>query len=255
MPRTRAKAGTKVKVNFKDVETRRTPPEGDYPLRVAEAVQQKSQGGDQMVVLTFEISAGEYKGVKPKPIYCVLNDANLWKLASILEALGQEVPQDEMDIDLAELIDEEMAGAIFHETYNGRKQANIGDWFPIGDLEANEDNGGKKGKKKKSKKDDAADDEPEDTGKKSKKDKKSKKEPEPEPETKKGKKDKGDKKSKKDKGGKKYSSDAVAEMDEDDLAKVVKKEKLDVDLDDYKSQRKKAGAVIDALEAADLLDD
>jgi len=42
-------------------------------------------------------------------------------------------------------------------------------------------------------------------------------------------------------------------MDEDDLASLSKKNKLDVDLDDFKTISKKRTAVVEAMEQADLL--
>lgn len=58
------------------------------------------------------------------------------------------------------------------------------------------------------------------------------------------------------KGGseKKYSEDDVQEMSEEELEKLVKKHKLDVELDDLKTLRKKQNAVIDALESEDLIE-
>jgi hypothetical protein len=44
-------------------------------------------------------------------------------------------------------------------------------------------------------------------------------------------------------------------MDEDELADLVKEHKLDVDLDDYKSLRKKVAAVIGELEEKELLEE
>lgn len=54
--------------------------------------------------------------------------------------------------------------------------------------------------------------------------------------------------------GKKYSEDSIQEMSEEELEKVVKKHKLDVELDELKTLRKKQNAVIDALESEDLIE-
>jgi hypothetical protein len=249
-----------VKVNMKGVETRRTPPEGDHPLRVAEVEKNQSSNKNDQIAFTFEISRGQFKGSKVW-LYCGLDEKQLWKLASVLEALGVDVPEDEMDIDFDELVDREMMGVLHHETYNGKKSAKLGDWAPIEQLKDYEyDEDEKKGKKKKKKVDDAQDD----SGKKSKKKDKGAKSKDDDAgsskKDKKSKKDKSDddgKKSKKDKKSKgtQYDSDEVAGMDEKQLGKLIKAEKLDVDLDDYKSQRKKAAAVVDALEAEGKLKD
>lgn len=51
----------------------------------------------------------------------------------------------------------------------------------------------------------------------------------------------------------KLKEEDVNEMDEDELAGVVKKYKLDIDLDEHKTLRRKANIVIDKLEAAKYL--
>lgn len=60
--------------------------------------------------------------------------------------------------------------------------------------------------------------------------------------------------SKKSGGLEKLKADDVSEMGEDELADVVKKYKLDIDLAPLKSLRRKANAVLDKLEAAGHLE-
>jgi hypothetical protein len=68
-------------------------------------------------------------------------------------------------------------------------------------------------------------------------------------------KDKADaKSSKKGNSLEKVKEEDVGEMDEDELADVVKKYKLDIDLDEHKTLRRKANIVIDKLEAANYLE-
>lgn len=242
-----------VRVNFKGVETRNTPPEGDYPSRVLTWEKGESAAGNDQIEMTCEISRGPVKGSKLY-MYFPLAENSLWKLAAFLTALGIDVPQDEMDIDPEDVIGKEFVAVVHHETYNGRKQAKIGDFDAIenysGDLK--EDKKSKKGKKDKTndkdtgKKSKAKKDEPEP---KSKKDKKAKDEPAP-----KAKKDKDGKKGKKDKGPK-FTSDEVGAMTTKELKKFIKEHELDVDLDDYKTERKQRGAVCDALEEKDMLKD
>lgn len=182
MARKAKKSKTNVKVNFKGVESRRTPPEGDYKCKVLEATNGTSGAGNDQIEFICEIAAGEYKGQKLY-LYCPLQDNSLWKLHAFLTALGVDVPEDDMDIDLSELVDEEFMGVITHETYNGRKRAKLTDFDSIenyngdADEEDDEDDGkkskGKKSKKGKSKSksdDDDEDDEPKKGKKSSKKD-------------------------------------------------------------------------------------
>jgi hypothetical protein len=266
-PRKSKKTGP-VRVNFKGVETRNTPPEGDYAARVLTFEQGESSAGNDQFAMTAEISRGEFKGQKLY-MYFPLAENSLWKLASFLGCVGIEVPQDEMDVDPEEVIGKEFVAVVHHETYNGKKQAKIGDFDSLenftGDLP--EDDKGKKSKKKDKK--GKSKDEPEEKSSKKDKGKKGKdKTPEPEPEAKKSKKDKKakdepePKADKKDKGKKdkksktpKFTSDEVAALSAKDLKKFIKTHELDVDLDDYKTDRKKVGAVCDALEEKDMLAD
>lgn len=289
----RKKKSSSVKVNFKGVESRRTPPEGDYVMEVLEANTGKSSAGNDQIEFVCEVAKGEYKGVKGY-LYCGLADNVLWKLHAFLTALGEDVPEDEMDIDLTELIGKQFVGVLTHETYNGKKRAKLTDFDSLenysgkdaDDEDEDEDEDDKKSSKKskakadakKSKKsksdDDDDDDEDEDEAPKKGKSKgKSKSdddddddEDEPKGKKSKGKKSKDDDdddddddepKSKKGakKQPKKYDRDDIEDMDEDELEEVIEESGIDVDLDDYKKLKKKVAAVIDALEEADLLEE
>lgn len=289
--KTKGKSKTSVNVNFKGVESRRTPPEGDYKCKVLEATAGTSGAGNDQIEFVAEIASGEYKGQKLY-LYCPLQENSLWKLHAFLTALGVDVPEDDMDIDLTELVDEEFMGVITHETYNGRKRAKLTDFDSIDnydgkDEDDDEDEDDKKSSKKsKSKKagkgkskaddDDEDEDDEDEAPKKGKKSKKSKSddddededdEPKKKGKSKKSKKDDDDedededdepkkgKKSKSKKKAKTYDRDEVEDMDEDELEELIEESGIDVDLDDYKKLPKKVAAVIEALEEADLLDD
>lgn len=258
----KSKKTSSVKVNFKNVESRRTPPEGDYILKVleAEAGTSSSSGGDQ-IVFTLEIAKGEYKGQKVW-FYCPLAENSLWKLHAFLTALGVDVPEDETEIDLEELVDLEVVGVLTHETYQGKKRAKMTDFDSVenykgddsddsDDDDDEDEKPAKKGKSKKSKSDDDDEDEAPKKGRGRKAKKPADDEDDDEDEDDKpakGKKAKGKKPAKVDR-------DDVEEMDEDELQELIDAHDLDVDLDDYKKIAKKRDAVIEALEEEDLLDD
>lgn len=256
----KSKKTSSVKVNFKNVESRRTPPEGDYILQVleAEAGTSSSSGGDQ-IVFTLEIAKGEFKGQKVW-FYCPLAENSLWKLHAFLTALGIDVPEDETEIDLEELVGLEVVGVLTHETYQGKKRAKMTDFDSVenykgadsddSDDDDDEDEKPKKGKKSKKSKDD---DDDEDEAPKKGRGKKSKKPADDEDDDE----DEAPKKSKGKKAKKpaKVERDDVEEMDEDELQELIDAHDLDVDLDDYKKIAKKREAVIDALEEEDLLED
>lgn len=160
--RKNAKAKGSISINFTGVESRRTPPEGDYVARVlvAEAGEAKSSGNEQ-IKWDLEISRGEYKGTKLW-FHTGLAENQLWALHAWLGALGEEVPEEEVDVDLEELVDRELVVTLTHETYQGKKKARISDFQSLEDYEGDaevDDDDKKSAKGKKGTK--------EDTGKKS----------------------------------------------------------------------------------------
>jgi hypothetical protein len=213
MARRKAKSSS-VKVNFKGVESRQTPAEGDYPFKVLEAVSGTSGNKNEQIEVTAEVFKGPAKGFKGY-IYFPLQENSLWKLHAFLTAIGEEVPEDEMDIDLSDLVDKEFVGVLTHETYNGRKRAKLTDFDSIDNYDGKDDEksagkGGKKGAKGKSK------DEPEKVSRSDVED---------------------------------MDEDELQELlEQHDLED-------EVDLDDYKKLPKKVEAVIEALDEADLLED
>lgn len=204
-----------VKVNFKGVESRQTPPEGDYKVKVLELTTGQSANKNDQIEGTFEIASGQYKGVKLY-MYFPLQENSLWKLHAFLTALGEEVPEDEMDIDLSDLVDKEFVGVVTHETYNGRKRAKLTDFDSIDNYSGDDDDkksskGGKKGAGKGKSKD-----EPEKVSRSDVED---------------------------------MDEDELQELlEKHDLED-------EVDLDDHKKLPKKVAAVIEALDEADLLED
>src|SRR3954466_384733 len=132
------KGSTTVKVNFKGVESRQTPPEGDYKLEVLEANNGKSNGGNEQIEFILEIAEGKYKGQKVW-FYCPLAENSLWKLHAFLTALGEEVPEDETDIDLSDLIGREVVGVLTHEVYQGRKKAKMTDFDSVENYKGTDD--------------------------------------------------------------------------------------------------------------------
>lgn len=259
-------------VSFKGVEgKRKLPAEDDYKLEV-DAVEIKEGDKGDYFAFTYKIDGGKFDGAM---IYdnASTSDKSLWRLRSILECLGVEVDdEDEMDIDPEDLVGKTMMGVIVHEKDpDYGTKARLADFYAEGDEdgEEEEDEDDKKKSKKsksksKSKDEDEEGDEDEDDkkarrrkerraarkGRKGDDDDGDSEEEEEETDKKKSKKDKGKKKAKK------VSADDVQELDEDGLTELLEKHDLEdkVDLDDYKTLKKKQAAVIDALEDAELLE-
>lgn len=214
--RQRASKSNVVTVDFKGVEGKRQViPEGDYTFRVEEVTKDMGDKGEYLSWV-FVVEEGDRKGAKVW-YNTSLTPQSLWNLRNLLETLGVEIPDGPLDIDLTELADLAVGGTVVHEEWQGKDRARIADFF-------------------------AVDEEPEAeaTTAASTKDK-----------------DKADAKSAKSAKGnslEKIKEEDVGEMDEDELADVVKKYKLDIDLDEHKTLRRKANIVIDKLEAANHLE-
>src|SRR5487761_2301121 len=86
-------------------------PEGDYGMKVVEVTEETSKSGNEMLKWVFEGTEGKAKG-KTFWLYTTLTPESLWKLKQTLEALGVEVPDSAMDLDLDELEGLECTGVV-----------------------------------------------------------------------------------------------------------------------------------------------
>lgn len=168
----------KKKLDFTNVESFAKAAEGRHRVKIVEINEQTSQGGDDMLVFVFEVIKGESKGAR---VYenCVLTDKALWKLQQILQAIGIKC-DGKVALDLDKLIGKVCEIDVFHEEYEGRTRARIGEFFKATSAKSSDD-------EDVDDEDDIDDDEEEEepAPKKSKKKPakgKSKKQPEPDPE-------------------------------------------------------------------------
>lgn len=219
--RTRAKKSNVISLDFEGVESGGGGfkiPEGDYRMKVVQVEDTESDAGNQMFKWHFEGLEKKAKG-KKFYLYTVYDPPDsLWKLKSLLEALGQEVPDGAMDLDLDEMIDLELIGQVGDEEYKDKITSKLQDFSSVdGDAAGDEDDASSA-------------------------------------------KGKGKEKVKPAKKGKTKELEAksateVKEMDDDEMKELVDTYELDVDLDEHKTPRRKATAIIAALEEKDLLAD
>lgn len=96
-------------------------PDGHYPMHPIKITEEESQEGNPYLAWTWKVKGGQYDGAKA-PDNTSLQPQALWRLRMILEALGQDVPDGVMDIDLDEIIGEENLCMIeiVNEEYEGR---------------------------------------------------------------------------------------------------------------------------------------
>lgn len=236
MARTSRKKKSSGLVNLSQVEGRIRVPEGEHLISVAEATAEEGQNGTY-IKWKFNVVGGDADG---GILYynTSLAPQALWNLKSLLEALDYDIPEDEFDIleVLEEFEDLQCMGSVEHETYEGKKQSRLVDFWPA--------------EKKKSKKDE--DDDKPARGRKKKdeddEDEAPKKRGRGRP--KKTEEDEDEKPSRSKRGSKKSkeltSQEDIGDMDEEELQSFIEEHELDVDLDDYKTLRKMRVAVIDA---------
>lgn len=127
-----------VNVDLSGVESsRKTIPEGTYTLTVNAANQKNSSNNNPMIAFEFEVADGPYKGA---PLYenCSLQPQALFKLKSVLEALGFEIPNRAFDLNLRDLIGLTCEVEVGHEVYEGKKRARILEYLTP-DLDDEED--------------------------------------------------------------------------------------------------------------------
>lgn len=249
-----------LKIDFSGVESRVPIPDGDYRCRVAEVTQEEGEKADYLK-WKFEVNDGsKYQG---SPLYnnTSLSPKALWNLKNLLITLGVEVPDDELDIDLEELVDLELMVVVANESYEGKRVPRVVDFYEAeGEAEADEDEDEKPAKKsKKAAADEDEDEKPAKRGrgrpKKEEADDEDEDEDEKPAKRGRGRPPKEEKTSKKSKKLDPVAASEVEDMDEEELAELVEKYDLGVELDEYKSMRRKVAAVIDALEDKELLED
>jgi hypothetical protein len=223
MARSTRRKSSSLRVNLSNVEERVKVPEGEHPMKVLEVSSEEGQNGTYLK-WKFLITDGEAESGIVYYNTSLLPQA-LWNLKGLLRALQYDIPDDEFELPLDEFVDLECVGLIEHELYDGKKQSRLSDFWPL-----------EKAKPKKSTKDE-----------------------DEKPAKGKGRKDEEDEKPSRSKRGSKksktVSSDEIEDMDEDELADFVDEHELEVDLDDYKTLRKKRAAVIDAGQEAGIIED
>lgn len=121
----KGRSSSSVNVDLSGVETaRKAIPEGTYEVVVNEATQKNSRDGNPMIAFEFEVTEGAHKGVK---LYenCSLQPQALFKLKSVLLALGMDIPNKAFDLNLRDLVGLTCEVEVGHEVYEGKKRARI----------------------------------------------------------------------------------------------------------------------------------
>lgn len=121
----KGRSSSSVNVDLSGVEvSRKAIPEGTYEVVVNEATQKNSRDGNPMIAFEFEVAEGAHKGAK---LYenCSLQPQALFKLKSVLLALGMDIPNKAFDLNLRDLVGLTCEVEVGHEVYEGKKRARI----------------------------------------------------------------------------------------------------------------------------------
>ena len=116
----------RMNMDFTGVESFSKASEGEHRVKVASVEEKVSQGGNDMLVIAYEVIAGKDKGARVYENYPLIDTA-LWKLKAALSAMGVKA-EGKIKLDLDKLIGKTLYIEIFHEEYNGQMRAKISDY-------------------------------------------------------------------------------------------------------------------------------
>lgn len=171
--------GQKLKLDFTGVESFQRASEGVHAVKIATAEVKQSQGGNDMIVVAFEVTKGADKGARVYDNF-VLTDSALWKLKGLLQAIGMKA-DGKVQLDTDKLVGKVCQINVQHEEYDGKLRARCESIMKFV-AETSDDEDDDIDDSQDEFEDDAAEETPAKAEKKSKKEEKkpSKKDPEPE---------------------------------------------------------------------------
>lgn len=135
----RGREGSSVNLDLSGVEvSRKAIPEGTYAVVVNKAELTKSREGNNMIKMEFEVTEGPHKGAKLFE-NCSLQPQALFKLKSVMLALGMDIPNGSFDLDTNDLVGLNCEVEVGHETYEGKKRARILEYINAGEADEEEE--------------------------------------------------------------------------------------------------------------------
>lgn len=123
-------ASRKLKLDLTGVESYTKASEGIHTCKIASIELTTSQGGDDMLKVTYEVIKGADKGCKVFD-NIVLTEKALWKLKALLQALGMKC-DGKIALDLDKLEGKVLDVTVVHEEYNGQMRAKVAETTPAG---------------------------------------------------------------------------------------------------------------------------
>lgn len=243
------KKSNSLRIDLSGVEGRVNFTEGDHLLEVMEVTQEE---GTKAAYISWKFKATEDDESAGAIVYnnTSLSEQSLWNLRTLLEALGVEIPDSEMEIDLDELVGLQVMGTIEMETYEGKKRPRLADfWAAEEDVPEEKPTRAKRGAKA-----EVEEEKPLTHAQKRAAAKAAEEEPEEEKPSraKRGSTAASKKKAEPEEAA--LTEDDINDMSEDELADVIEEHDLDVDLEKLKTLRKMRAAVVDAATEAGVLE-
>lgn len=117
---------TDVTVDFGGIESGggRKIPDGEYLMEVQSIEEKESQDGNPYLAWKWKVMDGEYKGAT---IYdnTSLKATALWRLKTLLECLGVDVPNGKFGLNLKEYQGLSLLAEVTNETYQGKERPRI----------------------------------------------------------------------------------------------------------------------------------
>jgi len=113
----------KMKLDFTGVESFQRASEGEHVCKIVAADEKVSSGGNDMIVVAFEVIRGEDKTARVYENYPLIDTA-LWKLKGLLQAIGMKA-DGKVQLDLDKLIGKTCIVNVKHEEYDGKIRARV----------------------------------------------------------------------------------------------------------------------------------
>lgn len=128
----------RVKIDMTGVESYGRVSEGQHVAKIVAAESVTTQGGNDAIKVTFEVTKGIDKGNRVIETF-PLTDTALWKLKGLLVAIGMKC-DGKITLDLDKLIGKMVIIEVAHEEYNGNMRAKVQEYKKLaGDSDEEDD--------------------------------------------------------------------------------------------------------------------
>lgn len=132
--------GGSLKLDFSEVEASSFAiPNGGYVLSVTSVEKKRSESsGNEYLSWEFKIAEGKHKGKKVWDNTSLQPQA-LWRLRNLFEAMGVEIEDGEVEVDLDDLEGETVGAEIENEKYQGKDKARVTNFITVDDVTVGEE--------------------------------------------------------------------------------------------------------------------